>query len=452
LTAQAIESADLPEIRSLIDEEVNRLPEKCRVAVLLCYFQGRTNEAAARELGCPKGTVVSRLARARERLRRRLQMRGIDSPTLFASAVVTSNWSASVPPGLLTKTCKAALANSSLKPAAAVVSARVFTLVQGAVRTMFWSKVRLIAVWLGTVVVGMGGAGLTVSSVYGISRIEEAEPLTTDPIDSTEAPRADAPAQEVENTPKRAASANNLKQIALAMHNYHDTNGSRFPAPAITGPNGKALLSWRVELLPFLEQANLYKQFRRDESWDSPHNRALLDKMPAVYAFPGTDSQAGSTYYQVFVGPGAAFEKRKRLRLADFTDGTSNTVLLIEAGAPVPWTKPEDLVYDPDQPLPELGGALKGSMSFALADGSVHTLRPGFDKEELHKMITRNGGEIVDNDRLFGAQTGAHQAQRQKSEHAGLVHGFQGLRDEVLSLRAEINRLKERIEKLERGK
>src|SRR5262245_60529094 len=148
----------------------------------------------------------------------------------------------------------------------------------------------------------------------------------------------------------RARSSNNLKQIAIAFHSFHDVHGA-FPASAITDKNGKALLSWRVALLPYLEEDNLYKEFKLDEPWDSKHNKKLLEKMPQVYAptITGKPAKPYTTFYQVFTGPGTMFDpKRTRgtgigtlgSRLADVTDGLSYTVLATEAAEPVLWTKP----------------------------------------------------------------------------------------------------------------
>jgi len=469
---------DGPDLQSLLDEEIQCLPEKYRSAVLLCYFEGKTNEAAATEIGCPKGTVVSRLARARDRLRRRLAVRGVEAPTLLLSGA-SGTWSVTVPRTLLTKTCTAALADACFNPAAGLVSARVITLAQGAMRTMFWTKMKLVAIGMVATVLSLGGVGLAARAFYG--------PMEADgPRDELAAglvPGA-AQAEEQQGRPARPprpsfasdasvrkVSMDNLKQILLAMHNYHDAN-NHFPAPAIYSGDGKALLSWRVELLPYLAQSDLYKQFRRNESWDSPHNRALLDRMPAVFALPGrrtggsssTSSSAGdtssstttastaghSTYYQVFVGPGAAFEKRLKRRVADITDGLSNTIMVVEAASPVPWTKPEDLVYDPDLPLPELGGGFKGFFNVAMADGSVHAVRRDFDKAEFRKAITCNGGEVLDLDRLFGAQPSREGSVLQELDLSeSTKEGLQGLRDEVLALKIEVKRLKERVAKLE---
>src|SRR5262245_822885 len=99
-------------------------------------------------------------------------------------------------------------------------------------------------------------------------------------------------------------SANNLKQIMLAFHNYHDLyNG--MPSAAICDKNGKPLLSWRVAILPLIEQDNLYKQFKLDEPWDSEHNKKLIPMMPKIYAVPNVSKPGDTdTYYRVFYGNG----------------------------------------------------------------------------------------------------------------------------------------------------
>ncbi len=111
--------------------------------------------------------------------------------------------------------------------------------------------------------------------------------------------------QAVREAARRAQCTNNLKQIGLALHNYHSaTNG--FPAAAITSKDGKPLLSWRVAILPFIEQQNLYNEFHLDEAWDSPHNKALIARMPKTYLCPTAPvRQEGTTTYKAFVGGGA---------------------------------------------------------------------------------------------------------------------------------------------------
>jgi hypothetical protein len=198
-----------------------------------------------------------------------------------------------------------------------------------------------------------------------------------------------------------------LKYIGQALLDYHESFG-RLPPAVVTDKNGKPLYSWRVALLPFLEQGSLYNQFKLDEPWDSPHNKPLLAKTPRCYLPAlGSNDAPGLTRYQVFVGPGTAFE-RDGLTWDDFTDGPANTILVVEGREPVPWSKPVDLIYAPDKLLPSLGG---------LFGKPVHLLcyeiqrRPGFnayfgdgkvrfisttDERTLRALITRNGGEAVD--------------------------------------------------------
>src|SRR5262249_24889998 len=148
--------------------------------------------------------------------------------------------------------------------------------------------------------------------------------------------------QRVREAAQRAKDANNLKQIALAFHNYHDSNGA-FPQAALYDKDGKATLSWRVVILPYIEQDNLYQQFKLDEPWDSAHNKKLLAKMPPVYKHPfAKPSSPYGTFYQVAVGKGTIFEGKRGTRIQEITDGTSNTILVLTAAKDVPWTKPED--------------------------------------------------------------------------------------------------------------
>jgi hypothetical protein len=204
----------------------------------------------------------------------------------------------------------------------------------------------------------------------------------------------------------RRTSTNNLKLIALAFHNAHDTYGA-MPAAAITDAKGKALLSWRVALLPFLEEGKLYKEFKLDEPWDSKHNKKLLARIPRVYAPPisGKPAKPNTTYYQVFTGPAAPFNPSavRRLpsitlgpRIASFTDGTSNTFLVVEAGEPVPWTRPADLAYDAKKPVPKLGGLFPEGFHVAMADGSVRFLGRKIEDKVLRALITPAGGEVID--------------------------------------------------------
>jgi hypothetical protein len=217
--------------------------------------------------------------------------------------------------------------------------------------------------------------------------------------------RADDPSPEPGPTwPKttaahRAQSQNNLKQLALAFHN-HLAAYKYFPAAAAFSKGKKPLLSWRVAILPYIEQDALYKQFKLDEPWDSPHNKKLIAKMPKIFALPmvGKPAKAGHTYYQVFTGKDTAFVPgaARGPGVGNFPDGFSNTALVVEAFEPVPWTKPEDVVYDPKKPLPKLGGLFKEGFNVALADGSVRSIGRKAKEVALRRLITPADGNIFD--------------------------------------------------------
>jgi hypothetical protein len=195
-----------------------------------------------------------------------------------------------------------------------------------------------------------------------------------------------------------AQSSNNLKQIGLAMHNYHDANGNMPPA-AVCDKKGKPQLSWRVLILPYIEQEALYKKFKLDEPWDSENNKKLLDQMPKVYMIPGQKAAANETHYRVFAGNGAAFEWVKGVRLIDYTDGTSNTIMVATAATAVPWTKPDELEFDPDQdPTKLLGLVVNGRWQFAMGDGSVRSLNKFPPKDTMKALVTRGGGEVINFD------------------------------------------------------
>jgi hypothetical protein len=206
----------------------------------------------------------------------------------------------------------------------------------------------------------------------------------------------------------RARSNNNLKQIALAMINLADATGGGLPANAIVDKAGKPLLSWRVAILPYIEENPLYNQFKLNEPWDSKHNKTLLARMPKIYAptISGKPAKSNTTYYQVLTGPDTPFNP-KAIRgagamsfgaryPAQFTDGTSNTILVAEAEKPVEWTKPDDLVYDSKKPLPKLGGLFREGFHIVLADGSTRFIGRKFDENTLRATITPAGGEAID--------------------------------------------------------
>jgi uncharacterized protein (TIGR03067 family) len=198
----------------------------------------------------------------------------------------------------------------------------------------------------------------------------------------------------------RIISTNNLKQIVLAMLS-HESAQRAFPAQAICDKDGKPLLSWRVAILSYLEADNLFKQFKLDESWDSLHNIKLLDKIPASYKPVGdVKAKAGWTFYQVFTGPQTIFEKPTTKYRLPFVDGSSNTFLVVEGGTAVPWTKPEDLPYDPKKEVPKLGGLFADGFNACMADGSVRFISRKVEVATLRALITPAGGEVILEEKL----------------------------------------------------
>lgn len=193
---------------------------------------------------------------------------------------------------------------------------------------------------------------------------------------------------------RRMQSSNNLKQIGLAFHNFHDSYKS-FPAAAGLDDDGKPMLSWRVALLPFLEEAELYNEFHLDEPWDSEHNITLLERMPEVYRHPARATEPGYTVYQVPLSEHSLLRLSEPSRLQDVTDGTSNTVLALEtvAESAVPWTAPQDYEIDEDNPGANL--FTNAITQFVFGDGSVHVISENVDEQILKALYTRDGGEVV---------------------------------------------------------
>ncbi len=193
----------------------------------------------------------------------------------------------------------------------------------------------------------------------------------------------------------RTQARNNLKQIVLAMHNYADVNNGAFPPAVLYGPDGKTPYSWRVALLPYLNALPLYEQYKFDEPWDSPNNKKILARMPAVLRDPGAAAGTTDSSYFALVGPTTVFSGKEGTRFTQILDGTSNTLLVVEAKRAIPWTKPVDIPYDADKPLPKLGGFYKEGFNAALADGSVRFISQMIDEKVLRALITREGGEVL---------------------------------------------------------
>ncbi len=193
---------------------------------------------------------------------------------------------------------------------------------------------------------------------------------------------------------------NNLKQIGLALHNYHDTYGA-FPPVYTVDADGKPLHSWRTLLLPYMDQQPLYNRIDFTKPWDDPVNVAALKDHPWPYPYylcPEVKGQQDHTTYMAVVTPQSCLRRGASCSLKDITDGTSNTLLVIEVDAEhaVPWMSPNDV----DEAL-LLGFGAKSKMSHTggwhalLADGSVRFLSINLPAEQRHALVTIDGKDTV---------------------------------------------------------
>jgi hypothetical protein len=192
---------------------------------------------------------------------------------------------------------------------------------------------------------------------------------------------------------------NNLRRIGLALRQYHDTQGA-FPPWASYSKDGKPLLSWRVHLLTYLGQFELYSQFHLDEPWYSEHNKKLIGQMPAVYRCPNQKlTDKGKTTYLAPLGKTTMFTgQAEGTKISERTPSSgANTILLVDADDDhaVIWTKPDDLKYDPGKPLAGLFGHHQGLAAVLFADASVGFVRQTIAPKDLQALFDRNAGGKV---------------------------------------------------------
>ncbi len=195
-----------------------------------------------------------------------------------------------------------------------------------------------------------------------------------------------------------AESMNNLKQLSLALLNFEAAEKS-FPPAFDSNKDGKPLLSWRVLMLPYIGEQQLYSQFRLDEPWDSENNKKLIAQMPRIFVAP--ESKAAAEFKTVYLGvrgEKAAFTGVEGVEIRSFTDGTSKTITVVEANdnSAVIWTKPDDFAIDTPNPMASLAGLREGGFLAAFADGHVQMISDAAPANIIKALFTRNGGEVVD--------------------------------------------------------
>jgi hypothetical protein len=192
-------------------------------------------------------------------------------------------------------------------------------------------------------------------------------------------------------------SVESLKNLVTAILGYEDARKHYPASAAFMDPEGKPLLSWRVAILPFIGQQELYDQFRKNEPWDSDHNKRLIAKMPEV--FRPRDAKlaaAGKTKFVAPRGENTVFPlNNQKVLIKSVADGTAHTIQLVEAtdDRAVVWTKPDDLEINPRWPNQGLESRAGNGYFVAVCDGSVHKIDPKISNELLMAAFTRSGGE-----------------------------------------------------------
>ncbi len=212
--------------------------------------------------------------------------------------------------------------------------------------------------------------------------------------------------QVVFNNPHSVAqSKNNLKQIILAMHNYHDVY-RMFPPGAIGDAEGKLHHSWQARLLPFVDAGPIYERINFNVPWDDPANAEAVAAQVRPYLHPSVGQTSNERGHALshYAGSIHAFHDNKGLRIRDVTDGLSNTLIGGEVAAGFkPWGDPTN-VRDPalglNQGPDTFGSPGGGSTLFMIGDGSVRSINPEIDAEVLKALATPNGGEVVPFDNL----------------------------------------------------
>jgi prepilin-type N-terminal cleavage/methylation domain-containing protein/prepilin-type processing-associated H-X9-DG protein len=194
--------------------------------------------------------------------------------------------------------------------------------------------------------------------------------------------------------PRRTQCRNNLKQLGLALHNYHDVYGA-FPPAYTVDADGKPLHSWRTLLLPYLDHKPLYDRIDLSKRWDDPVNADVFKNRVQVYVCP-SHSDPDKTPYLAAVTPQSVLRAGSSCTISDITDGTSNTVVVLEVDVEhaVRWMMPQDA--DEAAFSAFLGKSKRthnGGGHALFGDGAVRFLSENLDRILLTGLTTVDGGE-----------------------------------------------------------
>ncbi len=236
------------------------------------------------------------------------------------------------------------------------------------------------------------------SGYTGISRYDTPAPmeLSTIAVSGVAVGMLLPAVQATREAARRTQSMNNQRQLVLSLLNYEANNGSFPPAYTVDG-DGNPLLSWRVAILPYLDQQDLFDQFHQDEPWDSPHNITLLEQMPDIFRNPSAIGRPGQTDYVAPINADSILATGAGVTMDAITDGTSGTVLVMEVGMDqqVPWSSPQDLEIDSLDSL-DIDNGHPGTVGIALCDGSVHSIAKSTSVEKFVKWCTKSDGSGFD--------------------------------------------------------
>jgi hypothetical protein len=195
---------------------------------------------------------------------------------------------------------------------------------------------------------------------------------------------------------RRMQASNHLKQLGLAMQNYHDVYGSMPPA-VVTGANGEPLYSGRVLLLPFMEQKPLYDAFDKTQAWDSPTNLPLTRQRLMVFSDPSSPTKGvpGQTDFLFVTGKGTLFEPPPTgSRMTSVSDGTSNTIFMIEVkNSGINWAEPKDIDFSQPMSLPP--GNHPNVNLAVFYDGHTQAITKNTPPPVIRALSTCAGGESI---------------------------------------------------------